>query len=190
MTDGTEPVLTVTTPQASSGRAGWGVMAALAAGYIGIYLCRKNLAVAVPMLQRSFGATKAQIGIVASIGTLAYAAGKVINGPIVDRIGDRRGFLVSLAAVALFGAAGAFAPGLWALTLVFWCTVPVACWPALSRSRAAVPNRPRRPPGSSTVRPTWPARSRSQEPRSGGCSTSAGIRWASASSPASPACRP
>jgi sugar phosphate permease len=94
-------------------------MAALAAGYIGIYLCRKNLAVAVPMLQQSFGASKQQIGIVASIGTLAYAAGKVINGPIVDRVGGRRGFLVSLAAVALFGAAGAFAPGLWALTLVY-----------------------------------------------------------------------
>jgi sugar phosphate permease len=119
MTDGTESTLAVTTPQASSERAGWGVMVALAAGYIGIYLCRKNLAVAVPMLQQSFGATKAQIGVVASIGTLAYAAGKVINGPIVDRVGGRRGFLVSLAAVALFGAAGAFAPGLWALTLVY-----------------------------------------------------------------------
>jgi MFS transporter, OPA family, glycerol-3-phosphate transporter len=119
MTNGTEPTLAASTPEASSERAGWGVMSALAAGYIGIYLCRKNLAVAVPMLQQSFSATKAQIGVVASIGTLAYAAGKVINGPIVDRIGGRRGFLVSLAAVALFGAAGAFAPGLWALTFIY-----------------------------------------------------------------------
>jgi hypothetical protein len=88
MTDGTEPTLAIATPQPSSERPSRGVMAALAAGYVGIYLCRKNLAVAVPMLQQSFGATKAR------------------------------------------------------------------------------------------------------EPRSGGSSTSAGIRWASPSSPASPACRP
>lgn len=118
MTDGTEPLVAITPTPVSSERAGWGVMTALAAGYIGIYLCRKNLAVAVPMLQQSFGATRAQISAVASIGTLAHAAGKVINGPIVDRVGGRRGFLVSLFAVALFGAAGAFAPGLWALTLI------------------------------------------------------------------------
>jgi sugar phosphate permease len=119
MTPSTGPILATTSARAPSERAGWGVMSALAAGYIGIYLCRKNLAVAVPMLQQSFGATRAQIGMVASVGTLTYAAGKVINGPLVDRIGGRRGFLVSLAAVALFGAAGALAPGLWALTLIY-----------------------------------------------------------------------
>lgn len=119
MTDGTGTSLATSAKQAPSERAGWGVMAALAAGYIGIYLCRKNLAVAVPMLQQSFGATKQQIGVVASLGTLAYAGGKVVNGPLVDRVGGRWGFLVSLAAVALFGAAGAFAPGLWALTLIY-----------------------------------------------------------------------
>ncbi len=105
--------------QASHERAGWGVVAALTVGYVGVYLCRKNLAVAMPMLQQSFGATKGQVGVVASLGTLAYAAGKVINGPLVDRVGGRRGFLASLAAVALFGAAGAFAPGLLALTLFY-----------------------------------------------------------------------
>ncbi len=105
--------------QASHERAGWGVVAALTLGYVGVYLCRKNLAVAMPMLQQSFGATKGQVGIVASLGTLAYAAGKVINGPLVDRVGGRRSFLASLAAVALFGAAGAFAPGLLALTLFY-----------------------------------------------------------------------
>lgn len=114
-------------------RAGWGVMLALAVGYIGIYLCRKNLAVAVPMLQQSFGASKQQIGIVASLGTLAYAAGKVVNGPIVDRLGGRLGFLASLACVALFGAAGAFAPGLWALTLFYGCNrfAGSAAWGAM-----------------------------------------------------------
>jgi len=119
--------------QASSERAGFRVMFALAAGYVGIYLCRKNLSVAVPMLQQSFGATKQQIGIVASLGTLAYAAGKVINGPLVDRLGGRLGFLISLVGVALFGAAGAFAPGLWALTLFYGLNrfVGSAAWGAM-----------------------------------------------------------
>jgi sugar phosphate permease len=31
----------------------WRVVAALGAGYVGIYLCRKNLAVAIPLLQSS-----------------------------------------------------------------------------------------------------------------------------------------
>ncbi len=30
-------------------RKGWTVIAALAFGYVGVYLCRKNLAVAVPL---------------------------------------------------------------------------------------------------------------------------------------------
>lgn len=119
MIDETRAISTLSDEQTSHERAGWGVMATLALGYVGVYLCRKNLAVAMPMLQQSFGATKGQVGIIASLGTLAYAAGKVINGPFVDRVGGRQGFLVSLAAVALFGAAGAFAPGLVALTVFY-----------------------------------------------------------------------
>lgn len=119
MIDETRAISPLSDEQTSHERAGWGVMTTLALGYVGVYLCRKNLAVAMPMLQRSFGATKGQVGIIASLGTLAYAAGKVINGPFVDRAGGRRGFLLSLAAVALFGAAGAFAPGLVALTAFY-----------------------------------------------------------------------
>lgn len=100
-------------------RAGWVVVAALAAGYIGIYLCRKNLAVAVPMLQEAFGASKEDVGRIASAGTLGYAAGKLILGPVVDKIGGRAGFLLALVAVALLGAAGAFVPGLALLTGVY-----------------------------------------------------------------------
>ena len=92
--------------------AGWRALALLIVGYVGVYLCRKNLSVAVPLLQQAFGATKAQVGGIASVGTLAYAVGKVVNGPVVDRLGGRRGLLLSLLLVALFGAAGAFAPGL------------------------------------------------------------------------------
>src|SRR6267142_4975965 len=81
-------------------RGGWRVLTALGFGYIGVYLCRKNLAVAVPLLQTAFSATKEQVGSIASAGTFAYAIGKLVNGVVVDRIGGRRGFLLSLVAVA------------------------------------------------------------------------------------------
>jgi sugar phosphate permease len=58
---------------------GWRVVLVLALGYVGVYLCRKNLSVAVPLLQQAFGATKAEVGTVASVGTVAYAIGKMVN---------------------------------------------------------------------------------------------------------------
>jgi sugar phosphate permease len=106
-------------PATTDPRAGWKVIAALSLGYVGVYLCRKNLSVAVPLLQDAFGATKQEVGQIASVGTLAYAIGKIVNGPIVDRLGGRTGFLVALCSVALFGAAGALAPGLAVLALLY-----------------------------------------------------------------------
>ncbi len=102
-----------------SSAAGWRVMAALGVGYVGVYLCRKNLAVALPLLQDAFGASKEQVGSIASAGTFAYAIGKLINGLLVDHLGGRRGYLLSLGAVAVFGAAGALAPGIGALMIVY-----------------------------------------------------------------------
>jgi sugar phosphate permease len=102
-----------------SSAAGWRVMAALGVGYVGVYLCRKNLAVALPLLQDALGASKEQVGRIASAGTFAYAIGKLMNGLVVDHLGGRRGYLLSLGAVALFGAAGAFAPGIGALMIVY-----------------------------------------------------------------------
>ena len=107
------------TSTAGSRFGGWAVVLVLGIGYIGVYLCRKNLSVAVPLLQQDFSATKAQVGIIASVGTFAYAAGKLLNGPLVDRVGGRTGFLTALAAVAIFGALGAFSPSLGVLSAVY-----------------------------------------------------------------------
>jgi sugar phosphate permease len=79
-------------------------------GYIGVYLCRKNFAVAVPLLQTSFDASKAQVGAIDSYATLAYALGKLFWGPlIVDRIGGKICFFMLLAGVAIFSGVSAFA---------------------------------------------------------------------------------
>ncbi|MBI5480705.1 MAG: MFS transporter [Deltaproteobacteria bacterium] len=104
---------------AGSPGAAASVLGALIVGYIGIYLCRKNLAVAMPLLQDAFHATREEVGRIASVATLAYAAGKLATGPIVDRIGGRLGFLAALALVAALGAVSAFAPGLGLLGLCY-----------------------------------------------------------------------
>lgn len=79
-------------------------------GYIGVYLCRKNFSVAVPLLQTSFSASKAQVGAIDSYATMAYVAGKLFWGPnLVDRFGGKVCFLVVLFGVALFGGVSAFA---------------------------------------------------------------------------------
>jgi sugar phosphate permease len=69
-------------------------------GYIGVYLCRKNFSVALPMIQAELGVSRAELGMVASVSTIAYAAGKFIFGPVIDRVGGRVCFLGSLFLVA------------------------------------------------------------------------------------------
>lgn len=115
------------------GSGGWRVVAALSIGYIGVYLCRKNLSVAIPLLQTSFDASKEEVGAIASAGTLAYAVGKIVNGAIVDRTGGRMGFIGSMSLVALFGAAGAFSPTLGMLAIVYALNrfAGAGGWPAM-----------------------------------------------------------
>ncbi len=78
----------------------------LFAGYAGYYVCRSNLSVATPLLvaDPALGVSKAWLGTVASAGLMAYAAGKLVNGFLADRLGGRLLFLVGL-----FGSAGCVA---------------------------------------------------------------------------------
>jgi sugar phosphate permease len=91
----------------------------LVAAYIGIYLCRKNLSVAVPMLEKAWGISKAQVGTIGSVSTVTYAAGKFLFGPVTDRIGGRASLLASMTLVAFFGLVGGLSPSLGALTIVY-----------------------------------------------------------------------
>jgi sugar phosphate permease len=106
-------------PPLPDSRRSWLLLGALVAGYMGVYLCRKNLSVAVPLLRAEFHSTKEEVGRVASAGTLAYALGKMLLCPLVDRWGGRRGFLLALASVAGFGLLGGFAPTLGALAVIY-----------------------------------------------------------------------
>jgi sugar phosphate permease len=100
-------------------RRAWLFLATLVLGYIGVYLCRKNFSVAVPLIREAFGVSKEQIGIVASVSTLAYMAGKFAFGPLIDRFGGRGSLLLSMLAVGVFAAAGGLAGSLPMLATIY-----------------------------------------------------------------------
>ena len=92
-------------------------MALLTAGYAAYYLCRSDLSVGLPLLIAelvrhgvSADAAKVQLGLVASLGVLAYAVGKFPSGWLADALGGKRNFLYgmggSVAFTILFGLAG------------------------------------------------------------------------------------
>jgi OPA family glycerol-3-phosphate transporter-like MFS transporter len=80
------------------------ILAILLIGYSGYYLCRSDLSIATPLLLHDFGShglDKARIGMIASIGTMGYAAGKFINGVAADKIGGRKAFLTGMGGAVL-----------------------------------------------------------------------------------------
>lgn len=58
----------------------------------------------MPLIQKAFTWTNEDTGIIITISTLAYALGKLVSGPLVDRVGGKRMFLASLFLSALFSA--------------------------------------------------------------------------------------
>ncbi len=88
----------------------WGTVTLLTVGYAGYYLCRSNLAAISPMLLRSSpgaGINLNSIGLIGTVGTIAYAIGKIVNGVQSDFLGGRRLFLLgiigSVVATVCFG---------------------------------------------------------------------------------------
>ena len=89
-------------------------------GYIGYYLCRGNLSASFPLLNETFGYTNTELGRLAFYSELAYAAGKFINGPLGDRIGGRRIFLVGMVGTIFFNLVFSQGKSLVYFTIA-WC---------------------------------------------------------------------
>ncbi len=90
----------------------WFTVLLLAIGYSGFYLCRSSFSVAKPLLLEAFpDLDKTKLGFIASVGTLLYAVGKMIHGPLADRIGGKPMFLYGMIGAIgfsfLFGLGGA-----------------------------------------------------------------------------------
>lgn len=71
-------------------------------GYIGYYIGRGNLPIAMPLLSQSFGFTNENLGIIVTISELAYAVGKFTTGPMADKIGGKRIFLLGISGAIIF----------------------------------------------------------------------------------------
>jgi OPA family glycerol-3-phosphate transporter-like MFS transporter len=111
----------VTADRTARRRRSWQAItiAILVAGYSGYYLCRSNLPVALPLILQDMASrgvptdlARIRFGTIASIGVLAYAAGKFGAGFFADRAGGRLSFLGgmlgSVICTGLFAAAGSF----------------------------------------------------------------------------------
>jgi OPA family glycerol-3-phosphate transporter-like MFS transporter len=75
----------------------------LLSGYAGYYLCRSDLAVALPLIAAELAArgirpdlARIRLGTIASAGVLAYALGKFVSGSLADFLGGRRNFLAGM----------------------------------------------------------------------------------------------
>jgi len=114
--------------------------AALLLGYSGYYVCRSNLSVVLPALvaDPSAGVDRVAVGVIASAGILAYAAGKSITGVAGDFWGGRALFLLglflSVVATLAFSASAGFT-----VFLVIWIGnrfVQSAGWGGLTKLAA------------------------------------------------------
>jgi sugar phosphate permease len=93
----------------------WGATAA----YTVYYFCRVNISIAIPLLQEALGASKTQVGLIASALQVSYGLGKFVNGVIGDRLNPRYfmagGLLLSGLANITFGSSSF----LWVLALLW-----------------------------------------------------------------------
>jgi len=101
-------------------------VALLVTGYAGYYLCRSDLAVAMPLLiaelaRHGIAPDDAQIrlGTIASLGVFAYAIGKFPSGWLADFLGGRRNFLYGMAGAILFTVLFGLAGGIPLFTIAW-----------------------------------------------------------------------
>jgi len=95
-------------------------------GYSGYYLCRSNFSVALPLIADELAArglapdiARVRLGAIASLGVIAYAAGKFPAGAISDFLGGRRNFLGGMIGSVAFTLLFALAGGLPLFTLAW-----------------------------------------------------------------------
>lgn len=87
------------------------ILATTLVGYALFYFVRTNISVALPRMGRDLGYTKAQLGVILTIGGVVYGISKFANGILGDLSNPRYfmaiGLLVSAAMNVLFGLSSA-----------------------------------------------------------------------------------
>lgn len=121
-------------------------------GYTVFYLCKKNIAVALPGISQEFGYSMTELGILGSSLYLTYGVGKFVNGVLADGSDVRKFLPTALIMTALANIAFALAPStihllglspklsamilLWALTFLWGVSgwFQSAGFPAVAKS--------------------------------------------------------
>ncbi|USO01964.1 MAG: MFS transporter [Alphaproteobacteria bacterium] len=96
------------------------IFASIFIGYAGFYLIRNNIfSYAFPLLQKSFGYSNFDIGVIITLGNLVHAFGKGINGLISDRVNARYFMSFGLLGSALMVMSMSFSQSFTSLVLLY-----------------------------------------------------------------------
>jgi ACS family hexuronate transporter-like MFS transporter len=74
----------------------WVILSLLFVATTILYIDRSALGILAPQLQKSIGWTEEQYGIINSVFMIAYALCFILMGRLIDSIGTRKGYLVSI----------------------------------------------------------------------------------------------
>lgn len=74
----------------------WVILALLFIATTILYIDRSALGILAPDLQKSIGWTEEQYGIINSVFMIAYAVCFIVMGSLIDKIGTRKGYLISI----------------------------------------------------------------------------------------------
>ncbi len=98
----------------------------LVLGYTGFYLCRSNFAVSMPAILGDLAkagvdprSARLALGWITTLGTLAYALGKLPGGGLADFFGGRRVYLAGMGGAVAFTVAFALGGSIPAFTLAW-----------------------------------------------------------------------
>ena len=113
--------------------------ALLFVGYAGYYLGRVTLPVALPLLGEAFDYSNTQVGLILSVYFAVYAASKLLNGFLGDRVGGKAMFFIGVFGSALmnavfgFGQELLFFVAIWGVNAYFQTMGWLAIMPILAR---------------------------------------------------------
>ena len=88
-------------------------------GYIGYYLCRGNISAALPLMSRELQFSNTELGLILTFSELSYGVGKLINGPLADKIGGKKIFLLGMLGAILFNLLFTKANSIFMFTIIW-----------------------------------------------------------------------
>ena len=88
--------------------------------YAAFYLCRVNMAIAIPGISQEFGISKTAMGSVLTALFIMYAFGQFVNGALADKIGARRLITIGILASAVLNVIFGFTNGVLASMILIW----------------------------------------------------------------------